>query len=218
MKPWESHGSLSQPSILAGGMTLVDDGIVVPFTGLYYVYGQLHFDPHSGDSGCQFRLDPGSSRQIHAYTLSKTKTGSEDHTKYTGAIRLLNQGDVIRMYVYYCTLDYSHLGETFLGAFFVSFNFLDNDGPPVANMYLSTYAFYGSTSNGKPSRYFDRNGLGIHFRLCRQFVEQLIQPWWRIQPLLRPSCSQTRALFFIWTTGIGSKIQQSGLRILVAAR
>ena len=70
MKPWKSHGSLSQPSILAGGMTLVDDGIVVPFTGLYYVYGQLHFDPHSGDSGCHFYLDPGSSRDI--YMLGRT--------------------------------------------------------------------------------------------------------------------------------------------------
>ena len=152
MKPWNSHGSLSQPSILAGGMTLVDYGIVVPFTGLYYVYGQLHFDPHSGDStsGCQFRLDPGSSSKIYAYTRSKTKTGSEDHTKYTGAIRLLNQGDVIRMSVLYCTLDYSHLGETFLGAFFVSFNFLDNDGPPVVVDYYS-YS-YGSLSNGKSYR------------------------------------------------------------------
>ncbi|XP_065835621.1 uncharacterized protein [Oscarella lobularis] len=148
LKPWKSHGSLSQPSFLAGGMTFVDDGIVVPFTGLYYVYGQLQLDPHSGDttSGCQFYLDPGSSRDIWAWTISKTKTGSEDHTKYTGAIRLLNQGDVIRMYVYYCTLDYSHLGETFLGAFFVSFNFLDNDGPPVTNSFYSYSS--GSRSNG----------------------------------------------------------------------
>ena len=157
MKPWKSHGSLSQPSILAGGMTLVDYGIVVPFTGLYYVYGQLHFDPHSGDSGCRFRLNPGSSQVIHAYTLSKTKTGSEDHTKYTGAIRLLNQGDVIRMYVLHCTLDYSHLGEAFLGAFFVSFNFLDNDGPPVTNSFYSYSS--GSRSNGKPYKHLDRNGF-----------------------------------------------------------
>ena len=129
-------------------MALVDYGIVVPFTGVYYVYGQLQLDPHSGDSGCQFYLDPGLSQDIWAYTISSTKTGSEDHTKYTGAIRLLNQGDVIRMYVYAtCTLDYSHLGETFLGAFFVSFNFLDNDGPPVSDQYSST----GRTrSNGKP--------------------------------------------------------------------
>ena len=139
-------------------MKLVDDGIVVPFTGLYYVYGQLQFDPHSGDSGSQFYLDPGSSQDIHAWTKSKTKTGSEDHTKYTGAIRLLNQGDVIRMYVYACTLDYSHLGETFLGAFFVSFNFLENDGPPVtANYYSSS----GSQSNGKPYWHLDRNGLKV---------------------------------------------------------
>ena len=165
LKPWKSHGSLSQPSFLAGGMTFVDDGIVVPFTGLYYVYGQLQLDPHSGDttSGCQFYLDPGSSRDIWAWTISKTKTGSEDHTKYTGAIRLLNQGDVIRMYVYYCTLDYSHLGETFLGAFFVSFNFLDNDGPPVTNSFYSYSS--GSRSNGKPYRHLDRNGFSsIHLR------------------------------------------------------
>ena len=158
MKPWKSHRSLSQPPILAGGMAFVDDGIVVPFTGLYYVYGQLHFDPHSDSSGCQFYLAPGSSQNIWAWTKSKTKTGSEDHTKYTGAIRLLNQGDVIRMYVYGCTLDYSHLGETFLGAFFVSFNFLDNDGPPVTAYY---YSSYGSRSNGKPYKHLDRNGLKV---------------------------------------------------------
>ena len=214
MKPWKSHGSLSQPSILAGGMTLVDDGIVVPFTGLYYVYGQLHFDPHSGDSGCQFRLDPGSSQDIYAWTISKTKTGSEDHTKYTGAIRLLNQGDVIRMYVYYCTLDYSHLGEAFLGAFFVSFNFLDNDGPPVADQYSSSYR---TRSNGKPNRYFDRNGLGVHFRFVLYFMEQHIASWWYIPRLLRSYYSKTGSLFCIRTAGIGSAIQQSRLRILATA-
>ena len=214
MKPWKSHGSLSQPSILAGGMTLVDDGIVVPFTGLYYLYGQLQLDPHSGDSSCQFYLAPG--QVIWAWTKSKTKTGSEDHTKYTGAIRLLNQGDVIRMYLdATCTLDYSHLGETFLGAFFVSFNFLDNDGPPVANQY---YSSWGSMSNGKSQKLFDRNGLGIRFRIILLFVEQRIQRWWCILQFSGSYYSKTGSLFCIRSADIGSKIQQSRLRILAAAR
>ena len=152
MKRWNSHGSLSHSPILAGGMTLIDDGIVVPFTGVYYVYGQLQLDPHSGDSGCFFRLYAGSS-YVYAYTNSKTKTGSEDHTKYTGETRLLNQGDVIRIYIAStCTLDSVHLGETFLGAIFVSFSFLDNGGPPSSFQWSS---YSGTRSSGKPYRHFD---------------------------------------------------------------
>ena len=165
MKPWNSRGAHSP--ILAGGMTLTDDGIVIPFTGVYYVYGQLQLDPHSGDSGCSFRLFAGSSF-VKGYTISKTKTGAEDHTKYTGEIRSLKQGDVIKISMTStCTLNYFRSGETFLGAIFVSFSFgfFDNNypfrgdppksfhGSPPVSFQWSSYT--GIRNSGKPYRHFD---------------------------------------------------------------
>ena len=129
---------------------------------------------------------------------------AQDHTKYTGVIQLLNQGDVIKMYIHRdCTFDHDHfhLGETFLGALFVSFNFLDTDGPPVTNQYGSNY---GGMSNGTFNKCFDKNGLGMQSRFIFRFMEKCVAPWGCISQFLRSYYSKTRSLFCIRTAGISA--------------
>ena len=121
-------------------------GLIVPFTGIYYIYRQLLLDARSGDaSSCGFSLRVNSQRVAASHTYHNKPTGSDDHTKYTGVVRLLNKGDNITMQMLStCTL-YSHsFGEAFLGAFFVSFN-ISNNNRPAAQMYDS---FSGSRSDG----------------------------------------------------------------------
>ena len=121
-------------------------GLIVPFTGIYYIYGQLLLDAHSGDSNsCGFGLRVNSNRVAASHTYHNAPTGSDDHTKYTGVVRPLNKGDNITMQIIgTCTFDSHSFGEAFLGAFFVSFN-IANNNRPAAQTYDS---YSGSRSDG----------------------------------------------------------------------
>ena len=121
-------------------------GLIVPFTGIYYIYGQLLLDAHSGNSNsCGFGLRVNSNRVAASHTYHNQPTGSDDHTKYTGGVQLLNKGDNITMYILStCTLGSHSLGEAFFGAFFVSFN-IPNNNRPAAQTHDS---YSGTPSDG----------------------------------------------------------------------
>ena len=130
-------------SILCGGITLSSDGsnLTVAADGLYYIYGQLMLDPTSGDSsGCVFGLRVNSQIVASSYTYG-SRSGSVDHTKYTGVIRPLKKGDNITMQMQStCTLNNFHHGESFLGLIFFTFSFSD-----ISNSTAMTYGSYSGT-------------------------------------------------------------------------
>eukprot|EP00118_Oscarella_pearsei_P021688 m.245055 g.245055 ORF g.245055 m.245055 type:complete len:514 (+) comp40252_c0_seq17:766-2307(+) len=137
LSEWHANSSNSR-SILAGGMTLSNGGLVVPFSGNYYVYGQLQLDHQPGDSNwCGFEIRVGRAVASASYTYMRTNTGEDDHTKYTGMVRKLIKGDrvTIRMRNT-CSLDNLHSGEAFLGAFFISFDYVTS-GRPILSSYGS---------------------------------------------------------------------------------
>ncbi|XP_065828619.1 uncharacterized protein [Oscarella lobularis] len=146
---WTSYDS---SAILSGGITLSSDGssLTVPAAGVYYIYGQLMLDPTSGDSSeCAFGLRVNSQIVASSYTYG-SKSGSVDHTKYTGVIRPLNKGDNITMQMQStCTLNNFHHGESFLGLIFFTFSFSD-----ISNSAAMTYGLYSGTySSGTLSQW-----------------------------------------------------------------
>ena len=149
--------NLLSPSVLSGGMMLSSDRskLTVPAAGVYYIYGQLMLDPTSGDSsGCVFGLRVNSDIVASSYTCGP-KSGSVDHTKYTGVIRALNKGDSITILMQStCTLDNFHLGESFLGAVFISFRFSD-----YSTSAAMTYGLYSGTYKA-----------GMQFMTCFVFI------------------------------------------------
>ena len=118
LNKWNLHSH----SILSGGITLSSDGssLTVPADGLYYIYGQLMFDPTSGDANsCVFGLRVNSQIVASSYTYG-SRSSLVDHTKYTGVIRPLNKGDNITMQMQStCTLNNFHHGDSFLGLIFL---------------------------------------------------------------------------------------------------
>ena len=137
------------PPLATGGMEVSKTGIVVPFDGLYYVYAQLQLDPHSGDSSsCAYQLRVNSRIVATSHAYTNTKTGYDDYTKYTGVTLSLQKGDHLGVYMRSsCTLDFFHSGESFLGAFFLSFNLQVLSTADPAVLVYGTYAGRWSSGN-----------------------------------------------------------------------
>ena len=103
-----------------GGASYNSYGITAGTSDLYFVFGQLQFDPDSSQF-CGFELKIGSKTLSAVYT--QTSGGSTyDRTEYTGLVVKMSSGDRLQMTSSRsCNLGNSFSYGSLLGAFFLPF-------------------------------------------------------------------------------------------------
>lgn len=113
IKDWDID---SLNSYLTGGMNYTDGKLVVPISGVYFIYAQFyHLNGHSMD------VNVNSKQRLRI----QSPTYPHKHgTSYTGSVFHLNAGDVITTSTGPVTIKlYMHSTHSFFGAVFMGNEF-----------------------------------------------------------------------------------------------
>ena len=103
-----------------GGALYNSSGITAGTSGLYFVFGQLQFDPQSDDR-CGFKLEIGSRTlsQLHIDPIG----GAFDRTEYTGLVTKMSSGERLQMTSIPSSCNFAnHFSYgSFIGVFYLPF-------------------------------------------------------------------------------------------------
>ena len=101
-------------------MTYSNGYITVPKDGLYYIYGQVRFDPESGQTYSGFYIFLNNQYVDFTFQQIQSPNGSQDYTRYSGLLKLVSKGDRIYMKFVYTVDAYMHSYYSQFGAFRVA--------------------------------------------------------------------------------------------------
>ena len=108
----------SQPGFLSGGMKYNGGFITVPHGGIYYVYSQFWFDPHSEQNNCQFDVKL-NDKYLARSQIYQANPSDNDESQYTGFLVVMEKGD--RLSVVTGSTCYLHFYQYGITAFFGAF-------------------------------------------------------------------------------------------------
>ena len=117
---WYTGSGQWHSPILRGGMTYSNGYITVPKAGLYYIYGQIHFDPKSGQTYSGFYIYLNNKYVDLTNQAIRSPNGYQDYTRYSGLLKLVSKGD--RIYMKFADTVYAYMYSYFaqFGAFRVA--------------------------------------------------------------------------------------------------
>ena len=101
-------------------MTYSNGYITVPKDGLYYIYGKIYFDPQSGQTQSGFYIYLNSQHVDSTYQYFSSPNGYQDHTRYSGLLKMASKGD--RIYMKFVSTVYANMYTSYakFGAFRVA--------------------------------------------------------------------------------------------------
>ena len=101
-------------------MTYSNGYITVSKDGLYYIYGKIWFDPHSGQTQSGFYIYLNSQIVDFTYQYLQSPNNYQDYTRYSGLLRMVSKGDRIYMKFVYTVYAYMNPQYAQFGAFRVA--------------------------------------------------------------------------------------------------